>query len=82
MKKATAKVDASLKKYDRYVKTWPESEQAQIVWRIAKARLLFQTHLLYRSDPLKAYGDKELEDGTTAAQEARDRFMKYKNKKI
>jgi hypothetical protein len=81
VRRAITKVDAALKKYDRYVKSWPECAQAHIAWQITKARLLFQTHLTLRSDPLRGYGDKELQEATDAAQDARDRFMEYRKEK-
>jgi hypothetical protein len=71
-KMAFKKFDIAMKKYDRYVKTWPEGKQGIIAWKMQSARLLYDMTLFEG-----LYG-KSHEEAKIATQEARDMFAKYR----
>lgn len=70
-KMAFKKFDISMKKYDRYIKTWPEGKQGMIAWKMQSARLLYDMTLIEGTHG-KSHGEAE-----KAVQEARDLFAEY-----
>ena len=74
-KMAFKKFDIAMKKYDRYVKIWPEGKQGVIAWKMQSARLLYDMTLI---EGLHGKSHKEAEQ---AIQEARDLFAEYKKSK-
>ena len=75
VKMAFKKYDIAVKKYDRYVKTWPKGKQADIAWAMAKARLAYDLTLT------EGLHGKSHEDAKIATQEAREMFVKYRKLK-
>ena len=74
-KMAFKKFDIAMKKYDRYIKTWPEGKQGMIAWKMQSARLLYDMTLIEGTHG-KSHGEAE-----KAVQEARDLFAEYKKLK-
>ena len=74
-KMAFKNFDIAMKKYDRYVKTWPEGKQDIIAWKMQNVRLLYKMTLI---EGLHGKSQKEAEQ---AIQEARDLFAEYKKSK-
>ncbi len=75
VKMAFNKLDTALKKYNRYVKTWPEGKQKEIAWAITEARLLYDMTLI---EGLHGENHNKAKE---AAQKARDLFLQYKKRK-
>lgn len=74
VEKMSRKLGAALKKYDRYVKSWPEgSRQAAIVTEISRAKAGFDYLTLQ-------YSRDTLDKSRQAAQKARELFTKYQSK--
>lgn len=71
---ALRNLDINLKRYDRYVKTWPEGAQGQIVWAITEARLLYDLVLI------KGVHGAMHDKAKKAADRARELFLQYKRK--
>jgi hypothetical protein len=71
--KVLKKFDIVMKKYDRYVKNWPNGIQLQIVWAMTKAKLCYKMALI------EGFRGQNHEDAEKSAEEARSMFMKYKN---
>lgn len=75
VKMAFKKFDIAMKKYDRYVETWPEGKQGIIAWKMQSVRLLYEMTLI---EGLHGKSQKEAEQ---AIQEARNLFAEYKKSK-
>jgi hypothetical protein len=74
-KMALKKFDIAKKKYERYVKTWPEGKQILIVWEMQSARLSYEMTLI------EGLHGKSHDEANKATQKARDLFAEYRKSK-
>ncbi|MFA6290192.1 MAG: hypothetical protein WC637_00345 [Victivallales bacterium] len=71
--KSLKEFDIVMKKYNRYIKTWPDGNQGQIAWAMIEAELYYKMVLIEG-----VYGENH-KKAEEAIERARSLFLKYKN---